>query len=273
MKLTLTDIALRLVAPLAALASLTGCNGLIYDDEGDCDPYYKVKFVYDTNLKFTDAFAAEVSEVTLYVVDPATGNIVWQRHEEGEALRSGNYMMDVDVAPGTYDLIAWCGEGHTSSFTVADATVREGLRCRLTDREAAPAEGEAHVRNELRRLFHGKSDFLVLLVYIMKYLRNRFLLQIIVKRRLFAYLDKCHNVIKEIVLLVSEIACGSLCGGMETDQTFHRALQHCADSAVHGRRGFLQDIPVIISHGSDKVDRQCLIVMIVGYITHKERFK
>ncbi len=158
MKLTLTDIALRLVAPLIALASLTACNGLIYDDEGDCDPYYKVKFVYDTNLKFTDAFAAEVSEVTLYVVDPATGNIVWQRHEEGEALRSGNYMMDVDVAPGTYDLIAWCGEGHTSSFTVADATSREGLRCRLTDREAAPADGEVHVRNELRRLFHGKSQ-------------------------------------------------------------------------------------------------------------------
>lgn len=157
MKLTLTDIALRLVAPLVALASLTGCNGLIYDDEGDCDPYYKVKFVYDTNLKFIDAFATEVSEVTLYVIDPATGNIVWQRHEEGEALRSGNYMMDVDVAPGTYDLIAWCGEGHTSSFTVADATLREGLRCRLTDREAAPAQGEAHVRNELRRLFHGKS--------------------------------------------------------------------------------------------------------------------
>lgn len=158
MKLTLTDIALRLVTPLIALASLTACNGLIYDDEGDCDPYYKVKFVYDTNLKFTDAFAAEVSEVTLYVVDPATGNIVWQRHEEGEALRSGNYMMDVDVAPGTYDLIAWCGEGHTSSFTVADATSREGLRCRLTDREAAPADGEVHVRNELRRLFHGKSQ-------------------------------------------------------------------------------------------------------------------
>ena len=78
MKLTLTDIALRLVTPLIALASLTACNGLIYDDEGDCDPYYKVKFVYDTNLKFTDAFAAEVSEVTLYVVDPATGNIVWK---------------------------------------------------------------------------------------------------------------------------------------------------------------------------------------------------
>ncbi len=158
MKLTLTDITLRLAAPLIALACLTGCNGLIYDDEGDCDPYYKVKFVYDTNLKFTDAFAAEVSEVTLYVVDSSTGEIVWQRHEEGEALRSGNYLMDVDVAPGRYDLIAWCGEGHTSSFTVTDATVREGLACKLTDREAAPEDGEAHVRNELRRLFHGKSD-------------------------------------------------------------------------------------------------------------------
>ena len=157
MKPTLADITLRLALPLIALVCLTGCNGLIYDDEGDCDPYYKVKFVYDTNLKFTDAFATEVSEVTLYVVDPSTGEIVWQRHEEGDILRSGNYMMDVDVEPGNYDLIAWCGEGHTSSFTVADANERGGLRCMLTDREAA-SEGEAHVRNELRRLFHGKSE-------------------------------------------------------------------------------------------------------------------
>ena len=53
----------RLYSITALLASafvFTGCNGLIYDDEGDCDPYYKVKFVYDTNLKFTDAFSAEV---------------------------------------------------------------------------------------------------------------------------------------------------------------------------------------------------------------------
>lgn len=160
MKLTFTDIALRLVAPLMVLATLASCDGLIYDDEGDCDPYYKVQFIYDTNLKFTDAFSAEVNEVTLYVIDSATGRIVWQRHESGDALRQAGYLMDVDVQPGQYDLVAWCGEGHTSSFAVASGEQKTELRCRLLDRQTPddPTAEGSHVRNELRRLYHGKSD-------------------------------------------------------------------------------------------------------------------
>ena len=59
---------------------------MIYDEEGDCDPHYKVRFVYDRNLKYTDAFAAEVDEVTLYIVD-TDGTIVWQKHEAGDELK------------------------------------------------------------------------------------------------------------------------------------------------------------------------------------------
>ena len=55
--------------PVLALATLASCDSFIYEDEGDCDPYYKVRFVYDRNLKYSDAFAAEVNEVTLYIVD------------------------------------------------------------------------------------------------------------------------------------------------------------------------------------------------------------
>jgi len=48
----------------AAAVVLTGCDGFIFEDEGDCDPYYKVRFRYDRNLKFADAFAAEVDEIS-----------------------------------------------------------------------------------------------------------------------------------------------------------------------------------------------------------------
>lgn len=161
MKQILNRIASLLLAACASMA-LAGCSGLIYDDEGDCAPYYKVRFIYDTNLKFTDAFAAEVSEVTLYVTDPDTGEILWQRHESGEALASGGYMMDVDIEPGTYTLVAWCGEGHTSSFSVASAAQASNLSCRLEDRET-PADGSAgsHVRSQLGRLYHGIAENVV----------------------------------------------------------------------------------------------------------------
>lgn len=149
--------AVYAVAVIAAL-SAASCDSMIYDEEGDCDPHYKVRFKYDRNLKYSDAFAAEVKEVTLYVVDDATGKVIWQKHESGEQLRSGSYLMDVDVEPGTYTLVAWCGEGHTSSFSVADAEHYSGLQCRLLERGEHPGfdfEGSA-VRKDLGDLYHGK---------------------------------------------------------------------------------------------------------------------
>ncbi len=49
-----------------------------------------------------------------------TGRIVWQKHESGNALKQAGYLMDVDVRPGNYTLVAWCGEGHRTSFGVDD---------------------------------------------------------------------------------------------------------------------------------------------------------
>ncbi len=159
MELIKCGIIAKICAAMAIIAGLSSCNGMIYDEQGDCDPYYKVKFVYDTNLKFTDAFPAEVSAVTLYLIDPATDRVVWQKTESGEALAQEGYMMDVDVEPGNYTLLAWCGEGHQTSFKVSDATTGKNLQCRLDDRQPASGmlTGGSHVRNELKRLFHGMS--------------------------------------------------------------------------------------------------------------------
>lgn len=135
---------------------LTSCDSFIYDDEGDCDPYYKVRFVYDMNMKFADAFPQEVNELTLYVVDNATGSIVWSTQESGEALKADGYTVDVPVNPGCYTLLAWAGEGHTTHFEVADANHYKNLQCSLLrERDSA---GEAHVNHDLNRLYHGRLD-------------------------------------------------------------------------------------------------------------------
>lgn len=145
---------------LPAAVMMTSCNDFIYDYQGDCDPYYKVKFVYDRNLKYTDAFAAEVDEVTLYIVDQ-NGRIVWQKNESGEALQSGNYMMDVEgIAPGTYSLIAWCGSGHKTDFaTPGDATHHTHLQSTLGGRKPHAEEWDfdgSAIDNDFRDLYHGK---------------------------------------------------------------------------------------------------------------------
>lgn len=152
--------ALKRVLPLLAVAMLASCNSMIYDYEGDCDPHYKVRFIYDRNLKYTDAFASEVEEVTLYIVD-ADGKIVWQKNDAGSELKSGSYLMDVEgIAPGTYSLIAWCGSGHKTDFaTPLDATHHTHLQSTLGGRTAHDEgwnlNGSA-VRNDFRDLYHGK---------------------------------------------------------------------------------------------------------------------
>ena len=89
----------KLLMAIACAPLLYACDGLIYDGEGDCSVNYRVKFRYDYNMKFADAFAHEVSVVTLYLLD-ANGRVVWQRTEQGEALAADGYAMTVDVEPG-----------------------------------------------------------------------------------------------------------------------------------------------------------------------------
>lgn len=152
--------ALSRLLPVLAAVMLASCDGMIYDEEGDCDPHYKVRFVYDRNLKYTDAFAAEVDEVTLYIVD-TDGTIVWQKHEAGDELKSGSYLMDVEgLPPGTYSLIAWCGSGYNTDFAIADdITKHTDLQATLggrTPQEAGWDFAGSAVRDDFRDLYHGK---------------------------------------------------------------------------------------------------------------------
>ncbi|MCD8266137.1 MAG: FimB/Mfa2 family fimbrial subunit [Prevotellaceae bacterium] len=162
---------LALVSVLCCVA-MSSCNDLIYDDENDnCSlrdtigsdtdtigskidtiVSYKVRFTYYYNMKYADAFAHEVSYVTLYVLD-TDGNVVWQKTEEGDALAEEGYMMDVDVAPGTYNLLVWAGTKDLGSFYIPESTLATDLTCTLN--HSYSTDGQAYVDTDLDRLFHG----------------------------------------------------------------------------------------------------------------------
>ena len=113
---------------------------------------YRVRFRYDRNLKFADAFASEVESVTLCLFDEQ-GRIVWRKTEQGEALKAEGYAMEVDVAPGTYDLVAWCGCTDRNSFAIPAGPVRKQEWTATLNRDRA-SDG-AFVREDLDRLYHG----------------------------------------------------------------------------------------------------------------------
>lgn len=156
--------ALRALAVLVAVTALTGCDNAIYDDEGDCDIHYRLRFVYDYNLNWTDAFAHHVHSVAVYAFRP-DGTFAWQREESGMHLAADGYTMSLDgVEPGEYRLIAWCGMENSflgeqpESFTLPELTpgvsTERELRCRM-ERERREMDGTAHSSVDLWPLFHG----------------------------------------------------------------------------------------------------------------------
>ena len=159
-------ISTRLAVIAVAAVTLTSCSGMIYDDEGDCAPYYKVRFEYRMHMEGTpgnpqsypDAFPHNVNSVTLYAVDAATGKIVWLKHESGDRVLAEGYEMDLPVDPGKYHLMAWCGEGHTTSFTVNESDHINDLHCRM-NRGYVSRTGEVAVsKDRLGDLYHGREE-------------------------------------------------------------------------------------------------------------------
>lgn len=138
---------IRYILPLLGLL-LWSCDGAIYDDGGDCRTL--VRFRYDMNMKWADAFPSEVEAVRLWVFD-ASGRLVAEHAESGEKLRSAGYCVPLDLPGGEYRFLAWCGTGAGTSFDIASApkNVEE-----LTARLQRDASGE--VADEVLPLYHGE---------------------------------------------------------------------------------------------------------------------
>lgn len=157
------NVAAKVFVALACLSAFPSCSdSWLYEEEGDCSVYYRLKFRYDKNLKWADAFANEVSSVHLYAFDKS-GVLVWQREDRIDPAEAENYSVPLDLPAGDYRLLAWCGlcndGGREESFSVPEArageTQIEELQCSLNRRyDEAGAYSEAH----LYRLFHGTLD-------------------------------------------------------------------------------------------------------------------
>ena len=117
----------------------------------------QLKFKYDMNMKFADAFANTVDHVTVYVYDINTGKLLLTQSESGEVLSNDGYTMELeDLAPGTYDVVAWCGDGlRDGHFEVPSASVgssdMEELTCTM-DRENGGI-----VKKDVCQLYHAKQ--------------------------------------------------------------------------------------------------------------------
>lgn len=145
-------------AALGLMASLTSCDSVIYDDEGDCSVTYRLKFRYDRNMLWADAFANEVKTVRLYAFSKNTGLLAWQHTADAADIAAEG--MTLDLPAGDYTLLTWCSGAESategSAFTIPDATPG---RTRIDDLTCGINIGSGDTcRRSLPALYHGRMD-------------------------------------------------------------------------------------------------------------------
>lgn len=164
MKRILTTIqkeASKLLLLTVLAGAMASCDSVLDYEEGDCTVEYRVRFKYDYNLKFANAFANEVKRVTLYAFDD-NGQFIYQTTDEGEPLKADDYSMKVDIEPGDYHLIAWAGVNDESFaipvLTPGTSNIEElTVKTNRIAQTRANGENENIVNKELSSLFHGES--------------------------------------------------------------------------------------------------------------------
>lgn len=139
-------------------------NSFIFDDQGDCTPHYRMIFDYSMNLKWTDAFHnGEAKSVRLYAFDKKTNKLVKIfTVSDAEALQQENFYIDLDLEPGEYHFVGWCGIDNTNvseqSFEAPETPgmTLEDLTCQL-NWKSNPTYG-AYSDTMLQWMFWGEVD-------------------------------------------------------------------------------------------------------------------
>lgn len=96
-----------------------------------------VRFRYDYNMEFSDAFASQVNRVDVFVFDK-DGTFVIKKSEQGETLGGGSYRMPLPLPAGEYRIAAWAGMSDDFEMPepVAGKTTLEELTVRMKREES-----------------------------------------------------------------------------------------------------------------------------------------
>ena len=136
-----------------ALLGLAACDYIHDDSLPLCE--YRLRFVYDYNMKYADAFPNEVTKAALFICDDK-GTYLSRKDIEGDELKANNIRMDLD--PGTYQLLTWAGLDDDSyewpELTPGTSTIED---IRVRTRRGA----DATQPNELEPLWHALDTLVI----------------------------------------------------------------------------------------------------------------
>lgn len=145
---------LRLLAVWSIfLPVLTSCIREYLDE---CPQEYALRFCYDYNMKFTDLFAGQVEDLSVYVFD-RDGEYVCTVTDSGERLRDSGYKLVLPLAPGEYRFVVWAG---LDGGCFAPASLLPGVskESDLSLTLYRNGNGEVPCDRPLAALWHSRSE-------------------------------------------------------------------------------------------------------------------
>lgn len=138
----------------AVMAAMTTAScGWIKDDLEPCPAQLRLRFVYDNNLKFANAFPHEVKSVYVWAFDES-GAPVWSDSAVGDALSNGDFAIETPLTEGKYDFVSWCGLQDNNDFDLSTYTPasKEELEIKLN---TINKDGKHISQSYLPGLYHG----------------------------------------------------------------------------------------------------------------------
>ena len=136
----------------------TSCDKQIYDDLEACPRGVKLRFVYDYNMLYANAFPTQVDCLTLFIYDK-DGNYLDIKTEMTEVLKDENYRMQIDLPEGDYHFVAYGGLAcEEADFSLVSPQSRATSLLSLQ----VQMEHNAYVSSQkLHDLFYGAIDVTV----------------------------------------------------------------------------------------------------------------
>ncbi len=136
---------------------LVSCDSILDMPKEDCTVTHLLKFKYDRNMKFADAFANEVKSIAVYAFD-SNGKYLFTTIDQGSHLSQPDYALTMPTDLTNLQLITWAGYGAGESFTLPQLTpgvsTLTDLQCAMNRDRITSSEGSL-ITDDLHPLFHG----------------------------------------------------------------------------------------------------------------------
>lgn len=148
-------------AMLAALFAVSGITSCGSSDKPEYTSGAKLRFIYDYNMEYANAFMHTVDCLTVYIYDEAD-KLVQTRTETSSILADESYRMIVDLPEGKYRAVAYGGlECKNSSFTHPSGTPSAGQLFTELALTMNPQHYQGGLTAPLHDLYYGSVSFSV----------------------------------------------------------------------------------------------------------------